>query len=338
MTGSHRRFLLPAAAAILVAAVALVVVRIVTTRPGWSGEEPQRLFAAGSFWNRRLPRRTALAADSAALVRNFNEQIHNAYGTVDINTTSYSAPVYVVNRYVRSVRVGVVGCGNLPADTAAAGDLRRVPIPAGALPAAGTDHDLVILQPSTGREWELWEAHHSATGWTACNGGELHDVTRSDGVFPAPTGVSASGMSILAGMIRLSDLRAGRIDHALNVAVPWTARYPSRVAPADRTDGWSTALDAIPEGTRYRLAPWVDVAALHLTRLGEMVARALQQYGMVVSDTAGAVSFQGQDPVPLTASGRRNPWTAWFGSTPSYQALSGVPWRDLQALAPQSPG
>ena len=343
MSRSYGRLLLRLSAIVLVVAAVVVVVVVVVVviragRPAWTAGEPRRLFSPTSFWNRPLPRRPALSADSAALVRDLNEQIRAAYGTVNVNTTSYSAPVYVVNRYVRPVRVRVVGCGSIPADTAASSSLRRVPIPVGAQVASGTDHDLIVLQPSTGREWELWEAHHGRTGWTACNGGELQHLSTSSGVFPSPLGVSASGMSILAGMIRFSDLHARSIDHALNVAVPWTSRYPVHVAPADRTDGWSTAPDAIPEGTRFRLDPSVDVASLHLTPLGAMVAHALQKYGMVVSDTAGAVSFQGQDPAPLAAMGRPNPWTAWFAGARSYEALAGIPWSDLQALAPRPPG
>ncbi|MHB8506641.1 MAG: hypothetical protein ACYDEN_13140 [Acidimicrobiales bacterium] len=213
-----------------------------------------------------------------------------------------------------------------------------MPLPAGAVAASGTDHDLIILQPSTGREWELWRAHEHAGRWSACNGGELSHISSSAGVFPVPTGVAASGLSILAGMIRLSDLRAGRIDHALNVAVPLTERYPARVAPAVRTDGWATGWDAIPEGTRYRLDPRVDVSALHLTPLGTMVAEALQRYGMVVSDTSGAVSFQVQDPTPLATQRHPNPWAKLFRSVPTYELLRGIPWSSLQALSPPAAG
>lgn len=317
---------------------AIVAVDELRRGPAWSAEEPARLFSSQSFWNQRLPDDAALATNSASLVRDFVDQIHGAYGTVGINTSSYSAPVYVVDRRVRSVRVRVTPCLGEPFDAAAAAALRWVPIPAGARPASGTDHDLIVLQPSTGREWELWEAHRDRGTWTACDGGELADVYSSDGVFPAPTGVAASGISILAGMIRFSDLRAGRIDHALDVAVPLTARYPAKVEPADRTDGWSDAPDAIAEGTRYRLDPDVDVAALHLTRLGAMVAHALQDYGMVVFDTAGAVSFQGQDPAPVVARGHPNPWAKLFGGVPSYKVLAGIPWGDLEALAPTAAG
>ena len=47
-----------------------------------------------------------------------------------------------------------------------------VPIPANAQPANGTDHSLVIWQPSTDTEWELWMAQRAGDGsWSACWGG-----------------------------------------------------------------------------------------------------------------------------------------------------------------------
>ncbi|MHB1930116.1 MAG: DUF4124 domain-containing protein [Acidimicrobiales bacterium] len=273
--------------------------------------------------------------NSATLVNDFIQQYHQAYGTVNINTTSYSSPVYTVP--AGEPVVDVTACasrGSFP--PAMAAELSAVPIPPGAIAARDSDGDMIIYQPSTNSEWELWQAAEVNGSWTACAGGELTNVSTSSGAFPTPEGVAASGLSLLGGQIHLSDIASGAINHALEVQIPQTESGVV-VSPADRTDGWSTAGDAIPEGTRFRLNPNLDLASLGLSPAALEIAQALQTYGMVVADTAGAVTFIAQDPSPQMAAGATNPYNAWFGGTPSYGVLSAIPWQDLQAISPSAP-
>jgi len=293
-------------------------------------------FSPQSFWNTPLPSDTSPAPDSASLVDDFIQQYQDAYGTVAINTTSYSSPVYTVPAGQPTVTVTPLNCLGYGTPAQLPDELSAVPIPPGATPAAGSDADMIIYQPATDSEWELWRAADNNGSWTACAGGKIQDVSSSDGVFPDPLGVAASGLSLLAGQIHLSDIASGSINHALEVQVPETAQG-TVVAPADRTDGWSTASDAIPEGTRFRLDPDVDLASLGLSPAALEIATALQRYGMIVSDTSGAVSLIAQDPSPQMAAGAPNPYDAWFGTTPSYDVLNDVPWQDLEVISPSTP-
>jgi len=292
-------------------------------------------FSTSSFWNTPLPSNVALDANSSSLVSDFVQQYENAYGTVGINTTSYSSPVYTVPADQPTVTVTPQNCLGYGVPAGLAAQLADVPIPPGATPAQGSDGDMIIDQPATNTEWELWRAQYTDGSWTACAGGEISNVSSSSGVFPDPYGVAASGLSLLGGQIHLSDIAKGSIDHVLEVQVPNTERG-TFVAPADRTDGWSTASDAIPEGTLFRLNPNINLSSLGLSPAGLEIARALQTYGMVVSDTSGAVNLVAQDPSPQIAAGATNPYDAWFGSTPSYEVLSGVPWQDLEAVSPSA--
>ena len=50
----------------------------------------------------------------------------------------------------------------------------------------------------------------------------------------------------------------------------------------------------------FRLDPKLDVAALHLPRVVEMMAEAAQRYGIIVRDkTLHAIGFYAEDPSPL---------------------------------------
>jgi len=83
---------------------------------------------------------------------------------------------------------------------------------------------------------------------------------------------------------------------ALTIPEPAAGRF---VWPANRTDGTSTSPTAIPEGTRFRLDPKLNVAALGLPPMGAAIALAAQRYGMIVRDRGGGVVLYAEDPRPL---------------------------------------
>ncbi len=298
-------------------------------QPGTGGMLP---FSASSFWNTALPADAPLAANSRELVRSFNNQWRTFYGTVGINTNDYSIPVYTVPADQPVVSVSVArGCNE---DPGLLDQLSAVPIPDDARPANGGDHSLVIWQPATDTAWEMWIAQHAFDGsWSACWGGRIQNVSKAQGVFPNPYGVAASGLSYLAGSMKVSELQAGQINHALAVVVVHTTAG-TQVAPATRNDGNSTAPDAIPEGTRFRLDPSVDVTKLGLSDTGVTIARALQTYGMFVTDTSGAVVLMAEDGQPYIAAGTPDPYAEIFGRLLSYQVLANIPWDRLQVVQP----
>ena len=149
---------------------------------------------------------------------------------------------------------------------------------------------------------------------------------------PFPIGTTASGISLLAGLVTLDDLRSGSIDHTLSIGVA-TTRAAAVSWPANRTDGKSDAPGALPEGQRLRLDPSIDLDTLQLTPLGRMIAEALQRYGAIVRDTTvGSVTLYAENPLPMMTGGQVDPYHAFYGSTPKYALLDGIPWDRLHAL------
>jgi hypothetical protein len=104
------------------------------------------------------------------------------------------------------------------------------------------------------------------------------------------------------------------------------------VWPADRTDGTSTATDAIPEGTRFRLDPNLNLASLHLSPAGLEIATAVQRYGILVGDTAGSVALSAQDTTPIVQEGKPNPYDTLLPNP--YSVLEAIPWSHLEAVSP----
>lgn len=142
-------------------------------------------------------------------------------------------------------------------------------------------------------------------------------------------GASATSLSIAGGLITLEDLERGQINHALAMAIP-QPRAEVYALPAQRTDGWSTALTSIPEGAHLRLDPKLNLAALKLPHMTLMMAEAAQRYGIVVRDYAANVAFYAQVPPAGT-----NPYTGtkgyFEGKTPR-ELLAVFPWSHLQLL------
>ena len=305
-----------------------------------------RPFAPDSIWNLRLTPRAPLSHSSRKYVRWLQQSVavHGAW----LNTTSCGMPEYWAAPNTPTVAVRL----NHPSyeDPALIQAWSAVPIPRGARPAACSDRNFAVLQqqPSgTIREWEFWEASRSRSGrWTADWGGAIDNVLTNMGVasplqWSEPgTGataahratygwnVTASGLSMIGGVITNQDLQTHSINHALAMAVTSAAAH-TWMWPAQRTDGYSTDPAALPEGAHLRLSPDVNVNALDAPPLVKMIARAAQRYGIVIRDETGwANVFYAE---PRTGRGRNQARRLLDGESPS-DALAAFPWGKLEVL------
>jgi hypothetical protein len=280
-------------------------------------------------WNAPLAADAPLSPLSSTYVAELEQQVAR-YGPW-INTTRYSVPVYTVGPRQPLVPVTLETHG-ASADRLARELREGVPIPANAEPAEGTDHHLVVWQPSHNTMWEFWLAGHADGVWHARWGGRMTGVSRNPGYYSHPSdwGASATSLPLLGGLIRIGELRAGRIDHALAFAIP-RAAATTFTFPAQRTDGDDHDPTAIPEGTRFRLNPQLDINALDLPRVTKLMALAAQRYGMIVRDQSGAVAFYAEDPAPTRSEPYTGPHGLFQGEYPS-QLLRDFPWGQLEVV------
>ena len=80
---------------------------------------------------------------------------------------------------------------------------------------------------------------------------------------------------------------------------PWSSPIRAGVFawPAQRTDGTNVDPSSIPEGAQLRLDPKLDIPALHLPPITQMMALAAQRYGIVVTNrTNSVIGFYAEDP------------------------------------------
>ena len=292
-------------------------------------------FAPTSFWNEPLAADMPIDPESPRLVAGLDAvvayEVANKFGPW-ISTTGFSTPIYTVPANQPTVRVTLEN--NDPALQRA---FAAVPLPPTARPASGNDSQLTVWQPNRDRLWEFWKMQLTQRGWQAQWGGAMQNVSRNPGYFGRSSwpgaksywGATATSLPLVGGLITLADMRRGEIYHALALGFPLTQAGVYRF-PAQRTDGRSTSVDAIPEGTRFRLDPHLDLSALHLPFLTAMIAQAAQRYGIVVRDTSGVVDFYAQDPTPTGT----DPFVPLFEGRRRWQLLAEFPWNYLQALQP----
>jgi hypothetical protein len=206
-----------------------------------------------------------------------------------------------------------------------------VPVPSDINLNGSSDNPLILYQPSTHSEWEFWRAvRNSSTSYSACWGGKL-DMSTTNGVFPYPFGLSATGISYLATTITEADVQSGSINHAIAFILPQCNGY---TYPADRGDCGSYPGQPA-EGQWFRFAPGTQMPG-GLTPFGQMVFRAIQTYGMVCIDQGGAVMIEAEQSSDWAAQGNSgtDPISASWQGQQEYQVVASLPWSNLQAVDP----
>ncbi len=204
-------------------------------------------------------------------------------------------------------------------------DLQPVPVPAGGALEGETgytclsdgDCHLIVADRTRMKLFEMWRADIRGG---AFEGGCLAvwDMTRlypPSGRGEQCTSADAAGFPIAPLLFDADEVAAGRIDHAIRFILP-NARIRRGVYlhPATHAGSPSGPADAPPYGSRLRLKASYPIA--NLPGGAQVVARALQRYGMLLADG-------GQ--ITLTARSDRATSAKWAGLLGS---------RDLASLRP----
>jgi hypothetical protein len=145
------------------------------------------------------------------------------------------------------------------------------------------DRHVLVLQRSSCKLYELYSAARRGSGWEAGSGAVFN--LRSNALRPNGwTSADAAGLPILPLLVRYSEVRAGRIDHALRVTVARTQR--GYIHPATHFASSSSDASLPPMGLRLRLKASFSLAGFHGGSL--VVLRALQHYGLIVADNGSS--------------------------------------------------
>ena len=248
-----------------------------------------RPYSDDSAWNTPIGEPT-YHPDSATFVRRIEAPLTS-------DPTQFTYPVYEISGATPARKVTVEGWfSNVLANGTRLENQRAgsvdIPIPAGAEPADGFDAQIIMVDPETGDEWgasvlsenpdgtfEAWNTYRYNTAWDALT--PVDDEGK-------PMWARGAGVPYLAGLVRPCEIEQGFIEHAL--ALSYDSPRNAFVAPATKSDGGSESPLDLPEGARLQLNPdltELEIRSWDCTGACFTVARALQDYGMIVVDNAG---------------------------------------------------
>lgn len=202
----------------------------------------------------------------------------------------------------------------------------RMPLPTDALPARGTDGQLVVVNIDTGEEWGLNRGVvDSAGNWSA--GGIYRYSIENSGIPPDGFGQRGAGIGQLAGIVRRCEVDRGRIDHVVTLAYDFPCSpevcqqngRPAVVPPFRKTDGRGTSPFDLPEGARLAIRPEVSQADILEACAGikgcVLWTLNMQKYGGFIVDNS--------DHPKTYAEG--NPTANWDASVWTDNMLQNIP-------------
>ena len=163
------------------------------------------------------------------------------------------------------------------------------------------DCHLIVADRSQGKLYEVYQANY-VDGALSGVGTAVWDLNR---IYP-PSGrgdqcssTDAAGFPIAPLVFNADELAAGHIDHAIRFILPNPRiRAHVFVHPATHAGAPRGPVTAPPMGARFRLKASFDMDKL--TPAAQVVARAMQKYGMFLSD-GGNIALTAQNDADTKA-------------------------------------
>ncbi len=300
-----------------------------------------QLYPPNYPWNQNISS-APVATNSASIIAHIGNsiKIHPDWGADSpTNGTSplYGIPFNVVHgNTTAKINVAI---DNYPGES----DIVPVPIPTNAViegdyqggpntygPGYGAgqrgDSHLLVWDEDNNIGYELYEAARP-TDTNTFNGdptgGKWHAASETVWNFNTNsfrplgwTSADAAGLSILAGLVRpdegatVAQGGQGAINHALRLTLPSGDVNPQYIFPASHTVSTSKGANNLPFGARLRLKNTAAVNTL-ISSMGpqsQIVARAMQQYGLMLADIGSAMYVTGTSAAKNATNGISLTW------------------------------
>jgi hypothetical protein len=143
---------------------------------------------------------------------------------------------------------------------------------------SGGDMHVLVVEMGPCSLYETWNSKYTPPGWS-CGSGAKFDLSsnalRPDGW----TSADAAGLPILPGLVKVSEVQAGAVNHAIRFTMASTQQ--AYIHPAVHAAGKSDAT-LPPMGLRLRLKASFDTTPF--TGATKVVFVALQRYGVILAD------------------------------------------------------
>jgi hypothetical protein len=181
---------------------------------------------------------------------------------------------------------------------------KTVPLPSGGGLEGGTgyqcnidegDCHLLVVDRSQGKLYEAYQANLAKNALSATFIGvwDLNRVYPPSGRGEQCTSADAAGFPIVPLLFNADELASGSINHAIRFVLPNPRiRQGVYIHPATHAGAPRGPANAPPYGAHFRLKPSFDIS--QLSPPARVVARAMQKYGMYLSD-GGNITLTAQN-------------------------------------------
>ncbi len=273
----------------------------------------QSLFPADNPWNQRIDQ-APVASNSAAIMNSIistygNGRLHPDFGQDYQNSDPlYGIPYNVVHgNSVAKVHVVIDAY-------ASESDLEDAPIPANAVlegdlqngPTVGVsnrgDSHLIVWDEDNNIAYEFYHASRpseNSDGHWHADAEAVWNMKTDTFRTLGWTSADAAGLPILPGLVRpdeglpTSQGGQGAIDHAIRFTLQNSVILDQFLYPASHiaNSGNNNAAIQPPMGARFRLKASVNISTLNPE--SQIIAKAMQDYGMIVADNGSNFFISG---------------------------------------------
>jgi hypothetical protein len=285
----------------------------------------QQVFPTNSPWNQNISA-APVAANSAAIITSIGASIHLHPDWGTDSPTNGTSPLYGIPYNVvhgNSVTKVSVIIDNYPGES----DIVPIPIPANAViegdyengpnpngagynPNQRGDSHLIVWDQDNNVDYELYGATRPSDpylldGVTPHTDGKWHAAQETVWNFNTNefrplgyTSADAAGLPILAGLVRPEEGLPtnagglGSINHALRMTLASSIVSSQYIYPASHI---VTRSGKVPFGARFRLmnTPTVNNLITSMGPQAQIIARAMQQYGLILADIGSSMYVTG---------------------------------------------
>lgn len=247
---------------------------------------PDRFFSQNSTWYEKIPDNPQTLERQGCASENFITDVLSNSQILTISYREWSVPIWYAREDTPSQKVEVsYPEGKQPQEW------HWVPIPPEAQPAAADDAHMVIVSHDHRTAWDFWHAREHTDGHWSADAFRRWDLT-GDGVNSPYDGMGSSRVApvpLLHGLITYDEIvNKGYIDHALAFSYSQAKRNSPGVYPCETSNnGYCDRECCLWLGFRLQLNPDLDLDSLNLNRASQIIAKALQEYGMIFVENNG---------------------------------------------------
>ncbi len=234
------------------------------------------IFPADNPWNTRVddPQAYPVHPNSATFIASMSPTTHLHPDWSDWSTNGYGIPWETVP--------GSQPMVPMTFDVSDESDPGPYPFPPTARVEGGSnsggDMHVLVIDTGTCTLYETYSSTYVGPGWQCSSGAKFNlgsNALRPDGW----TSADAAGLPIFPGLVRVSEVQAGAIHHALRFTMDSTQQ--GYIHPATHAAGTNDA-SLPPMGLRLRLKASFDVSKF--TGPAAVILTAMQQYGVILAD------------------------------------------------------